>query len=269
MVEEYNFPKDRWLLGDSHRITQILLNVISNALKFTKEGMIKLIVREKMLKNKMVRLEFEVSDTGIGIPPESISKQLHPFTQVQSGITRKYGGTGLGLTISRELIKMMNGDITITSTVGKGTTVKWYIIVFLENPPETEIPDNGKLGKRHVLVVEDNLVNQRILYQILNSRHFCECASDGKDAIEKCSTTKYDIIFMDLMMPELSGFETAKIILSNEKSMNFHTPIVALTASVDPETKKKAFHVGMCDFLVKPATSAQIFQTILKYSAKQ
>jgi len=213
------------------------------------------------------RLEFEIRDTGIGISPDTLKHLMQPFVQGDSSTTRKYGGTGLGLVISKQIIKFMNGDIKVQSELGKGTTVSWWVTLRRVDSKDNHSITEVLKFKRNldILVVEDNSVNRKLFSTLITSLNIsCDCAENGFDALTACQKKKYDMIFMDLMMPVMGGIE-ASTKIRQECTLNFVTPIIALTASVDLQTRHEAEKAGMVDFLSKPAPLLRIGQIIGKY----
>jgi len=271
LISDFKFPKGLCVIGDPHRITQCIFNFLSNSAKFTSKGTIKVVCQEIHLENQNIKIAFEISDSGIGILPEALKTLAQPFTQADSSITRKYGGTGMGLAISKELINLMGGDKTITSKFGKGTTVNWDVILKIDKShSEIEsIEPVQILKKMLILIVDDNSVNQQIFKKFVTNilKHNCDVLNNGKEAFDSCREKQYDLIFMDVMMPVMGGFEAAQKI-HTECVLNLKTPIVALTASVDTVTRNLAVQAGMCDFISKPATLQSIAQTIWKNSSK-
>ena len=257
--------------GDSLRLSQILNNLLSNAVKFTESGSISLHV-SKVAKN---RFQFKVTDTGRGLTQEEQKSIFQAFTQADGTTTRNYGGTGLGLTISKQLVEMMNGKIWVDSTFGKGSSFIFEIdlielpdnlpkepsvvIIEEENPLEKDI--NALVGKR-ILVAEDNFINQEIILGLLeNSQIEIDIAEDGEEAIELYKNNHYNLILMDIQMPVLDGYGAAQEIRKVDKDI----PIIAITASAMKEDIDMSIKVGMNDHLNKPIDVNQLYKILLRY----
>ena len=257
--------------GDSLRLSQILNNLLSNAVKFTESGSISLHV-SKVAKN---RFQFKVTDTGRGLTQEEQKSIFQAFTQADGTTTRNYGGTGLGLTISKQLVEMMNGKIWVESTFGKGSSFIFEIdlielpdnlpkepsvvIIEEENPLEKDI--NALVGKR-ILVAEDNFINQEIILGLLeNSQIEIDIAEDGEEAIELYKNNHYNLILMDIQMPVLDGYGAAQEIRRVDKDI----PIIAITASAMKEDIDMSIKVGMNDHLNKPIDVNQLYKILLRY----
>lgn len=257
------------VIGDAFRLKQILINVISNAIKFTQDGYVKLIVSEHKTLKKNVSVQFDVIDTGVGISKDKQHLIFNQFSQADSAITKKFGGTGLGLTISKKLIEIQDGKISVESEVGKGTH---FTIVLkyrkgednqLEKPkPEVDAVLSGKdkIEGIRVLLVDDDAVN-RLLGKTILEEFNCDIdvAIDGKEAIEKVKSNNYDIILLDLHMPDMSGFDVAT---SLRKKYNIKTKIVAVTAAVLRRDIKRLKKSGINDYLIKPFKEANLYNKI-------
>ena len=247
------------LIGDPVRIHQILLNLLNNAVKFTNNGgQIGVVVNLIKQNEESSNIEFLISDTGIGIPAEKLESIFDPFVQSGSDTTRKYGGTGLGLSIVKRLTDLMGGTVSVKSILDVGSTfnitltLKKSKTMEINKKIETNISADElqKLGKLNVLVVEDNTINQLLMKTLLDDFGFVYAiANNGKDAIEKLKEKSYDIILMDLQMPEMNGFEATEYIRNVLKS---ETPIIALTADVSTLDSEKCKAFGMNDYIAKP-----------------
>ncbi|PNV83010.1 MAG: hypothetical protein C0627_07295 [Sulfurimonas sp.] len=266
------------VIGDELRVSQVLLNLISNALKFTKEGEVKLSVslREKTQNSAVVH--FEVSDTGIVIQKEHVEKLFTPFSQADSSTTRKYGGTGLGLSISTRLLEAMDSKIKVQSEIGVGSVFSFDIAFDVSSWEQNNLVMEEKSSKRiqkksldypdlshiNLLLVEDNIINQEVAASILQRVKITpQIADNGKEALDLFLAQQkfFDLILMDLQMPVMSGYEAAKIIREHDKEI----PIIALTAAATIEDKNKVLNAGMNDHLCKPINSDEMLKTVLKW----
>lgn len=254
LIKKYDKKIPLILKGDSARLHQIMLNLLSNAVKFTNEGRITVSVDLLDEDDEKVTIEFSVKDTGIGIPENKIGKIFNNFEQVSVLTSRVYGGTGLGLAISKQLVELQGGSIRLKSDLGKGSIFS-FILNFEKTSDIFEIePDSIELiteiKKLNVLVVEDVKLNQLLLKTILNDFGFkYDVADNGIIAIDKLQSNTYDIILMDLMMPEMNGFEATEHI---RNKMNSIIPIIALTADVTTVDIEKCKAYGMNDYISKP-----------------
>jgi PAS domain S-box-containing protein len=258
------------VLGDPGCLRRILLNLAGNSIKFTSVGQVAIQCKTETEDNRRITLRFSVTDTGIGIPPHRIDRLFQPFSQLDSSMTRKYGGTGLGLVISKRLSEMLGGKIGVESRQGKGTTF-WFTAVFEKRAAISEtIPEKIKTCSKvnfqglRVLVVDDDEINQVVAQGILGSAGCrVELFSRGKAAIEALETGVYDVILMDVQMPEMDGFETSAAIRQREKTtLRRRTPIVALTAQVGKAETERCRAVGMDACLSKPVDTNVIFDAI-------
>lgn len=247
-----------YFLGDAVRLRQILVNLISNAIKFTVEGGIYIDVNSPA-KNK---LKFQVRDTGIGIKKEIKDNLFQAFTQADSTVARKYGGTGLGLVICKKLVELMGGKISLSSKIGKGSTFEFtihadvvtHIGSSIEIEKTTNISNLGRDKPMRILLAEDNLVNQMVAKGFLNKLGYApDLANNGREVIQAIQKQDYDLIFMDMMMPEMDGLEATRIICSL-KPVHQRPWIVAMTANTLDEHKKQCSDAGMNDFITKPFT---------------
>lgn len=243
--------------GDPGRFRQVFVNLIGNALKFTHQGNVTIKGRVLAQNSGKVRMHFEVSDTGIGLAPESIEKLFKEFTQADASTTRKYGGTGLGLSISKLLIEMMEGEIGVRSEVGKGSTF-WFTMSLGESVFKSEKTHSKTVEFRkpdrdvRILVAEDNPVNQMIAVKMLEKLSLSAVvAGNGREALEQLKQSSYDLILMDCQMPELDGYETTREI-RNSKSNHSTIPIIAMTANAMADDEQRCLDVGMNDYISKP-----------------
>lgn len=255
--------------GDPLRLRQIILNLLSNAIKFTEQGevIIRLITLEDKDENILLRLE--VQDTGIGLTDEDQSNLFRPFTQAALSVSRKYGGTGLGLTICRRLVELMKGTIAIESKPGIGST---FIVEFnlqhgdeIVSTSERPVCNYYKLTKQYILVAEDNVVNQQMMSTLLEKNgHKVDVVNNGIEAVEAVKKSCYDLVLMDVQMPVMDGLEAARQIRALDLA-NTHLPIIAMTANAYSEDMKKCFSAGMDDFLPKPVHMDILNSTIDKW----
>lgn len=258
------------LLGDPVRLHQIILNLISNAVKFTSHGGITIKVQLISEDDEHVSIEFSISDTGIGIPEDKLVNIFENFQQATSGTSRLYGGTGLGLAIVKQLVEAQNGSIKVESKLNKGSTFS-FILDFEKTNKDSELVietlemDEEIKGSK-ILVVEDIALNQLLMKTLLEEFKFqCDIAANGKIAIEKMQNKTYDLILMDLQMPVMNGFETTEYI---RKQMHLNIPIIALTADVTTVDLKKCTAVGMNDYISKPVDENLLYNKILGFLKK-
>jgi len=260
LVREFDLRIPNILLGDSLRLRQIIMNLMSNAVKFTSGG--KITVRVRLLKEEKekVTVEFSIQDTGIGISENKMEKIFENFQQASASISKKYGGTGLGLAIVKQLVEAQGGTIKVQSELEMGSVFS-FVLSFLK--AETLLKDEEKeelnieFKNIKTLVVEDIPLNQLLMKTLLEDFKFeCDIASNGKIAIEKLQNKSYDIILMDLHMPEMNGFETAQYI---RNTMRSDIPIIALTADVTTVDLKKCEAVGMNDYISKPVEEWELY----------
>lgn len=262
------------VVGDNLRLQQVLINLIDNAIKFTPNGDVKLEVNLIKQIDGIQYLNFKVMDSGIGIDASKVDQMLLAFEQADLSTTRKYGGTGLGLTISNQLVQLMGGSkLNIIALESGGSSFSFEIpfkineeeISNEEINTETQIENLKKVIVNKALVVEDNLINQKVLQKLLSKLDISsDLAVNGKEAVEFYEKNDYDIIFMDLHMPEMDGFEATSIIHSTAKYQKNATPIIAVTASAFDEDKVKAIANGMDDFITKPVVQKNLEEIIAK-----
>ena len=243
--------------GDPGRIRQVIINLVNNALKFTKEGSVVVMTTISQEDGK-AKIKIAVEDTGIGISEENQAKIFESFSQEDSSTTRKFGGTGLGLSISKRLAKMMGGDLKVESVLGEGATFTAELILEIADEDiNLAVQSAEVISSFHgrVLLVEDNAVNKKIATKILQKMHLeVETADNGQEALDMCHEHSYDLIFMDVMMPVMDGLEaTSKLRDEGNK-----TPIVAMTANAFEEDKRKCLSAGMDGFLSKPLKKNEI-----------
>jgi PAS domain S-box-containing protein len=265
LVKEYDNRIPEVLLGDPVRLHQIILNLLSNAVKFTTKGKITVSVNLIHEDEQKVTIEFAVTDTGIGIPADKIEKIFENFQQASSATSRLYGGTGLGLSIVKQLIEPQGGSIRVKSKIDEGSAFS-FILDFQKTNAEVEaeaeiVELDPEIKNIKVLVVEDIALNQLLMKTLLDDFGFeQDIASNGKIAIEKLKSKSYDIILMDLQMPEMNGFEATEFI---RKTMNSKIPIIALTADVTTVDLAKCKSVGMNDYIAKPVDERILYSKII------
>ncbi len=264
------------LLGDSGRLRQVVLNLVGNAIKFTECGEVALTVRLASQTTKEAELHFSVADSGIGIPQEQQQRIFDAFAQADSSATRKYGGAGLGLSISSRLVGMMKGRVWVESEVGKGSTfhftarfglptelaprreaktetrLRGLPALELVAPPRSRPPFQAPRNLR-VLLAEDNRVNQVLVMHLLDRQgHSVTLAADGREVIRAFERTDFDLVLMDVQMPEMDGFEATAAIRAKERVSGSHVPIIALTAHAMKGDRERCLAAGMDGYLAKP-----------------
>ncbi len=263
-----NLKKDLIVEGDPYRLGQVLSNLLSNALKFTYEGKITVQANQITDKGRSAFFEIRVTDTGIGISKESLPNIFEQFVQATADITRKYGGTGLGLSISKNLVDMQGGEIIVTSEVKKGSTFTVRIPYKLssESLLKKELRRSGgvkSMERKKILIAEDVPVNQLIAKHILKSwGHVVSVAENGKEVLKMLEKNNYDLILMDIHMPEMNGVVTTRLIrkLTNGKKANI--PIIAVTAAAFKDETERYLESGMNEFITKPYTEEKLFEVI-------
>ena len=278
------------LSGDPGRLRQILVNLGSNAVKFTKKGEIVILVCLESEDEQNATIRFAVSDTGIGIPANLPENLFSPFTQVDSSTTRQYGGTGLGLAISRQLAELMGGKIGLESKEGIGSTF-WFTAVFEKQPAGSgsadekfakiegegamercatvpAISENGK-RKIRILVVEDNPVNQKVAQAMMRKMGLrADVVANGQEAVNALQMIPYDLVLMDCQMPEMDGFEATHCIRQEgSRALNPQIPIIAMTASTMRGDRRKCIQAGMSDFIAKPVQIRELAEMLARWLA--
>ncbi len=259
----------RNLIGDSIRIRQILNNLVSNSIKFTDSGGVTMKTATEWQNDEYICINFSIEDTGIGIASDKISAVFESFSQANSDTTRKYGGTGLGLAIVKNLLELMSSKIFVKSEINKGS-VFYFSLTLRKSKERYEIQKNVPASYQelkecniHILLVEDNDINRVIANKLLHQWGIkVDNAENGRVALEMVKVKWYDVILMDLQMPEMDGYETTLAIRSMEKKYAKKVPIIALTAMATTDTKKKVLAHGMTDFATKPFHSEELYQKI-------
>lgn len=250
-------------LGDSNRLKQVLMNLISNAIKFTDQGLVAIKASANAIEGDICQVEIKISDSGIGIPADKRESIFSKFSQADSSITRKYGGTGLGLPIAKTLVELMGGTISLDSDIGKGSTFIIRLPITVSDGVSEEKKDEQLIKPQAtafdndtpcVLLVEDSPPNVFVASIILeNLGYRFEVANNGEEALEKIHRKTFDIILMDVQMPGLDGFSTTQLIRQHEAEKKIrHTPIIGVTAYALSGDKEKCLRVGMNDYLSKP-----------------
>ncbi|MFK5892679.1 MAG: transporter substrate-binding domain-containing protein [Pseudomonadota bacterium] len=266
-----NYPdKDYIFSGDPLRLSQILINLVNNAIKFTQQGTVELTIR--LLQNEQV--QFSIKDTGIGISTEQQANLFQSFNQIDTSTTREYGGSGLGLSISKQLVELMKGKIWLKSELDKGSEFTFEIKLPKGDPDKIDIIEQQQLESsnlnffkdKQILLVEDNEINQEVLEIFLIKMGFqVATASNGQEALDKLSqhNIKYDAVLMDLHMPIMDGYQASRIIRSELDLTTL--PIISLTANVMQDVKEKCLKAGMNDYLSKPVNHTELLKMLGKY----
>lgn len=274
----------RAVCGDAHRLRQILLNLATNAVKFTQSGSVSIKVHVQSEQSETIALRFEVVDTGIGISPEIQSHLFAPFTQADRRTSRLFGGTGLGLSISRRLAVLMTGSMGLVSQEGKGSTF-WVEVPLLRRAPETggeaapasdnapatqngatttALPLDGEPAR--ILLVDDHPPNRTIVLQQLRRLGYAaDVAGDGREAVDAVRKTRYELVLMDCLMPEVDGFEATRQIRAWETHSGSHAAIVAMTANAMEGDREACLRAGMDDYIAKPVRLAQLRRIVERY----
>lgn len=253
------------VLGDSLKFNQILTNLLRNSFKFTQKGGVEVEYVEKVRDGKL-SVQIVLSDTGIGIPEESLERIFDRFSQVETGYTRKYDGTGLGLAITKKLIDAMGGEVSVSSKVNQGSAFKVSFLFKLSNPKEKykskEEADIVDYGGKEVLIAEDNPMNVLVLSKLLEQFGImADVASNGLEALQKLEKKNYDLIFMDIHMPEMDGIEATQKL----RHKNLKMPVIALSANITKKSKDEALSSGMQDYITKPFTRDAILDLLSRY----
>ncbi|MGB8191727.1 MAG: PAS domain-containing protein [Chitinophagaceae bacterium] len=258
--------------GDPHRLNQVLNNLLGNAIKFTQQGYVRLEISLASETGTTCRLQFNVKDSGIGIAEDKLAYIFESFSQAGEEITRKYGGTGLGLTITRQLIELQNGCIDIISQPNQGTTISFEIpyekiqgTTREESTEEEEIISrNAALANKKILIVEDNEVNQKVVaYNLEPVGVITTIANNGREAVDIIeSGQEFDLIIMDLQMPVMNGFQATAYI---RQKLHKSTPIIAMTASALRNEQVKCFELGMNEYVTKPFAASELFRLLEKH----
>jgi PAS domain S-box-containing protein len=277
------------LVGDAGRLRQVITNLVSNAIKFTESGEVAVRVGKVALRGNRVELRFSVTDTGIGIPPEKRRMIFEPFVQADGSTAREYGGTGLGLSISSRLVEMMGGELSVESEVGKGSA--FHFTATFERaersparveaiaPAEPACPDASpaeavlpgvacnqypdRSRALRVLLAEDNEINRQLAVHLLESKgHTVFVANNGREALALFEREPFDLVLMDVQMPQMTGFEATAAIRERERATGGHTPIVAMTAHAMKGDRERCLDQGMDGYIAKPIQPGEFFRTV-------
>lgn len=272
-----NFGEDipETLVGDPVRLSQVLDNLLSNALKFTSEGGVTVDCMQQERTEETAMLRFSVVDTGIGIPPRALEAIFDKFTQADTSTTRLYGGTGLGLSITKNLVELMGGEIKVESVEGKGSAFSFTIPLGLPKPGDIAVQpmacdDDVRAGRPlRILVVDDVPTNQFISQKIIakTGDHVIECAGNGKEAVEKWEEGDHDLIFMDVQMPVMDGLEATRTIRRKEHVMGRKVHICAMTANAMKEDMAICRDAGMDTYIAKPVREEEIVTVVKRVAA--
>jgi signal transduction histidine kinase/ligand-binding sensor domain-containing protein/ActR/RegA family two-component response regulator len=272
-----------FVISDSYRLKQILINLVGNGIKFTKQGSVTVKAFYNKIDDKKIKISFEVIDTGIGIESTQLDKLFKPFNQIDSSITRKFGGTGLGLVICERLIKLMGGNIEVQSKLAEGSCFKFEIDCLCSN---ADLDSNGRVTPREsvhtdrqalsadfalsypfsILVAEDNLMNQRLIMRITSKLGYeADLANNGQEALDMIREKDYDLILMDVQMPELDGIQATKIIRQRYGSMPL---IMAMTANAMDDDFERCITAGMDDYISKPLNIELLLKKLIALNHK-
>ena len=273
LIVDYDENLPPVIYGDPFRLNQILLNLVNNAVKFTEEGYVRLAMRLLEREDDQVFIRFQVEDSGIGIPEDKLDDIFQSFKQASAETTRKFGGTGLGLTISRHLVELQNGQIDVDSEEDEGTTFGfnlWFQMGTVEELEQEEAAEeaeiSGALPPIRLLLVDDDAFNREVGRETLLNWHAgieLEMAENGREALEKVSSKAFDIVLMDMQMPEMDGMTATQAIRKLE-GPEANVPIVALTAHASRKERERCLAGGMNEYLTKPFQPKELFRTILR-----
>ncbi|WP_207514762.1 ATP-binding protein [Longitalea luteola] len=268
LVHENLMGEDLVVLGDPYRLSQVLNNLINNALKFTEAGAVTIETRLVQKSGNEARIAFVVKDTGIGITESQLGLIFEPFVQAHVAISRTHGGTGLGLSICRELITMMGGELKVASEAGKGSSFSFELPFAISSTKLNQSTvakelNFQSLGSRYILVAEDVELNQYLVRHIMESWGFkVDVVNNGREAVEKIQENNYDLVLMDIQMPEMDGMEATRAIRQLSDPVKAAIPVVALTANALKGDSEKYLAAGMNDFLPKPFNEQKLFLVI-------
>lgn len=257
--------------GDASKISQIFLNIIGNSIKFTPNfGTIHIKTSVAKIEQHVIFIDFLIEDNGIGIEAENLETIFEPFIQQTDDYARTFGGTGLGLTVTKKTVDLLKGNIRVESEKGKGTKVKvqlpfqQHLDAILQDDISTSAKELETLGKIKVLVAEDNSINQLLIKTILQKEGFSvDIADDGQKAVDALENNDYNIILMDLMMPNMNGYEAGEHIRTKIEGSKSNIPIIAVSADVTKDVREKCMAIGMNDYVSKPYDAKQLIKKIL------
>ncbi len=257
------------LIGDPYRLTQVLINLVNNAIKFTPEGKVTIVAKFKSETDKEVDILFEVIDTGIGVSKDKMELIFESFTQADDSVTRRYGGTGLGLAISRKLVELQGGSVGLKSELGVGST--FYFNIRYKKGEEEDLPlavskdtvDSISLKGMKIILVEDNRLNQFLVKSLMQKREIeIDIANNGLEGLQMIQKNEYDLVLMDIQMPIMDGIECTRKIRSELPKEKRHVPIIALTANALKGDNEIYINAGMDDYLSKPFDANVLFAKI-------
>ena len=272
---EYNFlseENDKFLvLADSSKIQQVLINVINNAIKFTNSGKISVTVDQTIGKNDGLFLTFYIKDTGVGMRPDEIKQLFNTKNNLsQPSLLRDYRGGGIGLSVSHKLVKLMGGELKLESKENEGSTFYFSVQLKKTLNIRTDVvePKPILFSKFNVLVAEDNRTNQKVIKALLERQGAdCTFVKNGVEAVELYKILDFDLVFMDIYMPDMDGYEATRLIKKTDKYAEKHTPIIAVSASAFEEDILKAKAAGVDEFLAKPIEVAKLKELLVNYSS--
>ena len=255
------------VVGDPRRLRQVIEKLVDNAIKFTGQGGVAVRVDAEVAADEVL-LHCSVADTGIGIPREQQETIFEPFVQGDGSATRRYGGTGLGLAIASDVVQLMGGNIWVESEAGRGSTFHFTARLAQEplSPPAPDrrpAPLRGGAGGLHVLLAEDNAVNRKVAVRLLQKRgHTVVAVEDGRQALRALDGERFDVVLMDVQMPEMDGFEATAAVRARERVEGGHLPIVALTAYAMKGDRERCLEAGMDAYVAKPVNADELFATL-------
>jgi signal transduction histidine kinase/CheY-like chemotaxis protein len=259
-----NLPTE--VIGDPTRLRQVLVNLVGNAVKFTKQGCIEVTAEKGEQTGNHCELHIMVRDTGIGIPQEKIDQIFAPYTQADASTTREFGGTGLGLSIVKQLLEVMQGTVTVESQTDAGTS--FYVtvpVVIPDHEGQSDCMDVQDVAPQRVLLAEDNEINRLMLTKLLEKTgHSVDAVPDGKAAVEQWKNGSYTLLLMDIQMPEMDGLEATRIIRSLEAGQDRHIPIIAMTGQDSPEDVESCYQAGMDLHLKKPVQLCELAAAVAR-----
>ncbi|HXP48896.1 MAG TPA: ATP-binding protein, partial [Bacteroidia bacterium] len=256
------------LIGDSTRLNQVLINLTANAIKFTTKGEVTMNVKLLSEVKDDIEIEVAVKDTGIGIPKDKLTTIFDAFTQANNDTARRFGGTGLGLSIVKQLAELQGGSVAVSSEEGKGSCFYFRIKykkskVALTNAPINKEENKKKIKKLHILLVEDNAMNQLLAKKVLTDWGWSiDVVENGIEAIEKLRSNEFDVILMDIQMPEMDGYEATRQIRNNFPMPKCNTPIMAMTAHVMQSEEERCYNAGMNGYISKPFDTHTLYTKI-------